>query len=275
MDAEIIAAIVTSLVSLAVAGIAYGQTRQNVRETLQNSKEIEDFRASLARRERQESDAQKRAELVSRFREPLARAAYDLQSRLWNILCHGFLDEFLLRGSKREESYAVENTVFLASQYFAWTEIIRREIQFIDLEKEERTRDLAHLQDFITKIWGTDRFPFEPCFRVWAGEQRAIGEALIQEGPRGPECMGYGAFLALPTSAAAPLLDALREDVRMVPRLPRAGLERIIQIQHALIDLLGFLDPDGLRFPTSSRTKATCLDGGASSEKAASSPTPG
>ena len=39
-------------------------------------------------------------------------------------------------------------------------------------------------------------------FRVFAGEQRAIGEALRQLGARGQECTGYGAFLRPPTGWA-------------------------------------------------------------------------
>jgi hypothetical protein len=129
---------------------------------------------------------------IAQLREPLSRAAYDLQSRLFNILRGGVLG-FVRAGNERERSYVLDNTVFLVAQYLCWTELTRREVQYIDLGKDEETRCLQRLQDNIYGLWGTSRYP--PIFCIFAGEQRAIGEALIQAGPRGLECMGYGAFL--------------------------------------------------------------------------------
>lgn len=173
---------------------------------------------------------------------------------MWNVLDGGFVQCYLVHGTERENQYVIENTVFLIAQYFAWTEIIRREIQFIDLGHEERTRDLSHLQDQITHLWSTDRAPFEPRFRIWAGEQRAIGEFLIDDGPRGPTCVGYGKFLTLLRSGEAPLLAPLREDAASL-REP-ANTLRLISIQHALIALLNFLDPEYVRFPAEMRSEA-------------------
>ena len=39
------------------------------------------------------------------------------------------------------------------------------------------------------------RTPTPPLSRMFAGEQRAIGELMIREGPRPLECMGYAEFL--------------------------------------------------------------------------------
>ena len=130
---------------------------------------------------------------VSKFREPLARAAYELQSRLFNILKQQLVHVYLVRGDKREKEYVVQNTVFVIAQYFSWTELVKREIQFVDLDEEHRTRKLQELQDRIGSLWSTDQYP--RTLRIFAGEQRAIGETLIVTGSRLPECMGYGAFL--------------------------------------------------------------------------------
>jgi hypothetical protein len=51
-------------------------------------------------------------------------------------------------------------------------------------------------------------------FRVFAGEQRAVGERMIRNGTRGPECIGYGAFLDQLAKAPDPLLEPVRQDVR-------------------------------------------------------------
>src|SRR5436190_4247631 len=85
-----------------------------------------------------------KAKSVARYREPLARAAYDLQSRIYNIVRQGLIYVYFTRGDAREQSYVVENTTYLFAQYFAWTEIIRKHIQVLDLGEDELTRRLAH-----------------------------------------------------------------------------------------------------------------------------------
>jgi hypothetical protein len=77
----------------------------------------------------------------------------------------------LINGNDREKSYVTNNTAFLVGQYLCWTELVRREIQFIDLGESNRTRDLLSLQDTIYSLWGTDQQP--PLLRLFAGEQRA------------------------------------------------------------------------------------------------------
>ena len=83
---------------------------------------------------------QRRIELertTARYREPLARAAYDLQSRLYNILEQRLL-MYCVRGTPREGAYVVNNTTFLFAQYFAWTEIVRRDVQISIWDKTSR-----------------------------------------------------------------------------------------------------------------------------------------
>src|SRR5262249_13953061 len=91
----------------------------------------------------QKAEADRRAETekaARKFSEPLARAAYDLQSRLYNVIKSNFLTAYLKNGDERTHSYAIKNTLFVIAQYFAWTELVRREIQFIDLGADEKTR---------------------------------------------------------------------------------------------------------------------------------------
>lgn len=193
-----------------------------------------------------------RAHQISRFSEPLARSAYDLQSRLYNLLRGGALEAFVLRGDARERRYAIENTAFLIAQYLCWTELVRREVQLIDLGENDRTRRLQHLQDNISRIMGTD--DYSSSLRIFAGEQRALGEALIDP-TNASTCMGYGAFLAAFPPKANALIDALRQDLEGLAQDLAPARQRIGELQHALIDLLALLDPDALRFPTHSRSK--------------------
>jgi hypothetical protein len=243
MRTELVVALISAAVALASAGFTlWGQAR-----TTQLAAELESLRLAEQRR----FEAQR---TTARYREPLARAAYDLQSRLYNILQQNLLAVYYDKGDERERSYVVDSTAFLMAQYFAWTEIVRRDIQYIDLGQDEQTRRLARLQDDIYSLFQTDRFG--RLFRVFAGEQRAIGEQMIREGPRGLECLGYAAYLDQVAKGSDRLIEVLRGDVRAASAHLPAARPRLVALQHALIDLLAFLDPAFVRFPRERRTKA-------------------
>lgn len=126
MSKEILIAIFTGLIAVISASIAiWGQ-----------------FRVSHLNREFEKLKLKAETEkATARYREPLVRAAADLQSRLYNILALNFVDVFLINGTEREREYATQNTVFLFAQFFAWTEAVRLEIQFISLDEDMKTRD--------------------------------------------------------------------------------------------------------------------------------------
>lgn len=242
MSIELVIALIAAAVSLASAVFAlWGQTR-----TTRLEAELESLRLAEQRRFEAEQTA-------ARYREPLARAAYDLQSRLYNILQQNLLAAYFDNGDEYERSYVVDNTTFLVAQYFAWTEIVRRDIQYIDLGQDEQTRRLAHLQDDIYSLFQTDRF--DRLLRVFAGEQRAIGERMIREVPRGLECLGYAAYLDQIAKGSDHLIEALRGDVRVLSAHLSSARPRLVALQHALIDLLASLDPDFVRFSRERRTK--------------------
>ncbi len=249
MEAELVVALIAGAVALASAGGTVWSSVRNAEHTDANAKAIELLKID---NERLKAAYQKQKE-ISKFSEPLARSAYDLQSRLYNILKQNLVDAHLVHGDDRGRSYVINNTVFLVGQYLCWTEIVRREIQFIDLGESTKTRKLLHLQDTITGLWRTDQQG--PIFRIFAGEQRAIGETLIQTGAQGSECMGYGAFLRTFNNGTSPLIDALREDVMSLDNGLSQASERLTNLQRALIDLLEMLDPEYLRFPEGRRSK--------------------
>src|SRR4051812_1080099 len=71
-------------------------------------------------------------ELLGRYRDPLLSAAYDLQSRFYNIARRDFLGVYYQRGDL--DALSAENTtLWIVGQYFGWVEILRREVQFLDL----------------------------------------------------------------------------------------------------------------------------------------------
>ena len=260
MRTELIVALLAGVVALTSAAGTIWSALRNAARGNENARAIKQLEIDNARAIKQlEIDydrikiADQRQKELSGYTEPLARSAYDLQGRLYNILQQNFVGYYLRNGTPREKSYAINNTAFLIGQYLCWTELVRRDIQFINLGENTTTRQLARLQDSIYRLWGTSRY--STVFRIWAGEQRALGEVLIQIGTRGPECIGYGAFRKTFRSSTDPLIDALREDIAVLADNLDAASERLIRLQHAFIDLLNVLDPARLRFPEELRLK--------------------
>jgi hypothetical protein len=190
----------------------------------------------------------------ARFTEPLIRAAYDLQSRLYNILCRNLMEVYQLRGSERQREYTISYTVFLIAQYFAWMEAARRRIQYILLDGDAKTRRLTTLLDDIASVWRSDAHP-SPLM-VFSGEQRAIGEMMMEQlNADDSSCIGYGRFVKEVLPSHDRLLDSIAADVERLPETLEQARERLTRIQHALIDLLEFLDPKFFRFPDGKRRK--------------------
>jgi len=272
MSPELIGIIVSNVVAVISAGIAFYSQKKSTRLEA----ELESLRiAEQQRFEREQTAEQRRFEreqTVAKFREPLTQAAYDLQSRLYNILELRLIEAYVVSGDDRTRSYVLDNTTFVIAQYFAWTEIIRSEIQFLDLGEDKETAKLAALRDEIYSIWQGDPEEFTSALRIFAGEQRAIGESLIVEGPRGPECIGYGKFLRTLKAKKNPLLEAVRQDVAQLPNDLQGARPRLIALHSALIKLLAFLDPQYVRFPKSSRKEvAAAKQNGADKPDASSS----
>ena len=205
------------------------------------------LRAKLAQEHAAKEKSETSAEVVASFQDPLAHSTYDLQSRLFNILRQGFLEAYLVGGDEREKSYAIDNTTFLISQYFGWSEIIRREIQFLDQSEAEKTRQLYELLNKVKRLWATDRY--SPGFRVFAGEQRAIGERMIQANLRGVDCLGYADFLEAVEDNRIPLASDIDSDVEQLAENSLFAKRRLTEVQHALVDLVYFCDPEHVRFP--------------------------
>jgi hypothetical protein len=84
---------------------------------------------------------------------------------------------------------------------------------------------------------------------------REIGERMIHDGPRGPECIGYATFLDQLSNTPYPLIEFVRKDVQLLSKQLEQARPRLTALQNALIDLLMFLDPEYVRFPKERRAK--------------------
>jgi hypothetical protein len=66
------------------------------------------------------------------YREPPLAAAFELQARLHNILHRRSVEDYVIGNRSERTDAAVESTLYVFGQFFAWREIIRREIQLLN-----------------------------------------------------------------------------------------------------------------------------------------------
>jgi hypothetical protein len=186
-------------------------------------------------------------DVLTRYRHPLAAAAFDLQSRLYNILRLDFFAKYGDGHERAEE--AIRTTVFRLAQYFGWTEILRRDIQFLSFPEEQATRRVADLQWEISKCFLTHTFG--QSLMIWADEQRAIGERMIVEEHGKVLCMGYATFRENCDGAFSEWCARLRAQLADETARPR-----LLQAQHLLCDLVEMLDVRHLRYSSDDLSRA-------------------
>ena len=185
-------------------------------------------------------DRQLNAEdLLTRYREPLAAAAFDLQSRCWNIVKNDFFGKFNREHERFPE--AQMTTLFRFAQYFGWAEILRREIQFLSFPEEQDTKDVAKLLGAVAARLALSE-PDETLM-IWVDEQRAIGERMIVEQPAGLRSMGYAAFCDAYDDCFRGLFKRVIDDLDTPAAQPR-----LRETQHLLCKLVAALDKKGLRY---------------------------
>jgi hypothetical protein len=204
-------------------------------------------------RRSEDATAKRNVEAVlAKYREPLIAAAYELQGRLYNILQLDFLGKYYSRGDPAQKTYAVQNTLYVLAQYFGWSEILRREIQFLSFSDSKTTRDVADRQREVLECFQSDDPALGRPFLVWRGEQRAIGECMIEQEDGRVSCQGYASFLEHREGPARQWLERLERDLESIAAAPNPRLARL---QHGLVDLIRELDPDKVRYGDDELTK--------------------
>jgi hypothetical protein len=214
------------------------QAKELERLRSEQAKELEEFKDRLTRRHEATAKADEAARLVAKYRDPLLRSAFDLQSRIWNVYEGGF------RG-RRDPEYFRLNTLFLLAELLGWLEIIRREMQFLDLGAVDATKELGLKISHVEGVLASTR-SLRDDYYVYRGQQRAIGELMLNRingDPTGRryECMGYAAFVAAQSDPQfAKWFTRLGDKFE---RLPDEKPVRLATMQNALIDLIDLLDP--------------------------------
>ncbi|KAK5626754.1 hypothetical protein RRF57_002469 [Xylaria bambusicola] len=148
-------------------------------------------------------------------------------------------------------------TLFTIDQYFSWTYILRRQIQFLRFSTERHNKKLSDILWAIEGVFRTDRYggPDGDRFMIWRGQQMAIGEIMtITEGDDEKElyCMGYSEFYSKFQRSDGKMFkmwfDPVIADIKWLTELGPSShmvVPRLIHLRHLLMDLMDFLDPEG------------------------------
>jgi hypothetical protein len=204
-------------------------------------------------------------ELAGHYRVPMLHAAFNLQSRLYNIGRQDFLGIFLTGGSSSEAEYARFNTVYLIGQYLCWAEILRREAQLLAPLHRGRDRDIVAAMEGVRFEMADSMSNSDPVLRIFRGDQRAIGEVMLTTtnqpadriGPRW-DCVGYAAFVQALGDEQTTIyrwIQPLLQDIDELAKNYHAHQVRVIAIQHHLVGLISLIDPEGDRIPVNQREK--------------------
>src|SRR5262249_2826883 len=136
-------------------------------------------------------------------------------------------------------------------------EIFRRDIQFLDVGGSEDNRHLMSLVSEISRTLGFRSRTSSQAFAVYRVNQRAIGELMISSDSKPGErwCIGYAEFCRKISEDAefSRWIRELIRDLDIIAGEPEVTQERMIRLQRQLINLIDFLDPQGVRFPVAER----------------------
>jgi hypothetical protein len=243
-------------VSLISAAVALGSAVLAALLSARAAKAQVELQAEIDRQQAVRRRKEDRQDLMNRIRDPVLWSAFDLQSRIFNIVAQEFLAVYLIRGSAEQRAYAQRNTLFLFAQYLAWVEIVRCSVQFLELGDKQENREVVNCFSKISSVLNSDGFP-DCLFCIFRGDQRAIGEIMIDTAADGElGCLGYAEFCArIDTDPSfAQWLARLSTHIEQLAEADTSH-PRLVALQHNLIDLINLLDPESIRFPDWYRSK--------------------
>ncbi|PYH52363.1 uncharacterized protein BO96DRAFT_415642 [Aspergillus niger CBS 101883] len=206
------------------------------------------------------SESQK---LVAKYRDPLLLASMELQSRLYNILEQDFLSHY----EKKDRRDLVDvYTAFLIGQFFSWTYILRRQVQFFRPSTDKSHQKLSRAIEAIQKSFSTDEYGKEDSdFMLWRGEQLAIGEIMTVSDGGELFCSQYSQFSQKFKSADASFREWFNLIIEGIAALvnrrsthdssQHLPASRLRRVQHSLLDLIDVLDPHCLATGTTRRQR--------------------
>jgi hypothetical protein len=252
METEVVVALVSSLTSVAVAvGTAVWTAKENGKSRKvqldlseaqhASGEELEKLKYRLQQQTQEEERRAQETVQLARFREPLLDAAEELRHRLRNIREDGFL--IYLQGPRRD--HAIFTTFFRLARYFGVLEMLYAQVNYLKFQTATETKAVAELLANIGRTFASDEYDrtngFETSrFMIWREEQRAMGEAAIdQADDQRNDLVGYAAFVQRLEGGASKWFASFKEDLEHADAVPSTRFERL----HVLLSqLVGRLD---------------------------------
>ena len=237
MDAAVLAALITAVASLVVAGGNAAVSAMNRRRTEALAHELTHLQATLDREARQEErEISARAEL-DRAREPLLSAALDLAHRLDNIRREYFLDAYMSHGNGHRAEIATSSTLYRFGRYWCTVEALYDRVVLLQFLADEATRPVAGTRRDVGRTFASDEYD-SGRFMMWREEQRAIAELMRSEDTdRG--CIGYATFVERYDDTFSRWFGSFKQDLE--PSAARSS-ERFDALQYKLAVLASQLD---------------------------------
>jgi len=200
---------------------------------------------------RLEAEREQRAEqksalaAASRVYEPLAQAAAELQSRIYNIVKTGWVP--LVERYQGHGDYVTTSTAFLFAHYFGWIEARRQAVLTSTGEGARDALVVSAINDVRQTLRGSGHHEGFLFFNV---EQRAIGELMYgwdtipDTGVRLPRVDGYAAFRRRyrEDPSFRQWFASVDRGIEIVETEENYG--RLIEIHAELLELIKVLDPN-------------------------------
>ena len=233
-----------SLIPLVVAGISGAIAVASLAWQASTHRKDRQFERETREEERRiEADR-----LVRKYRNPLVFAADELRSRVRNITGERFLERY------GKSEYVIVSTSFVIAELLCWMEIVRQEMQFLDLGDVDQTRRLNQAIYSIGRCLATDRLRGvdgqTALFMLWRQEQRAIGEQMIDRSAGVARCIGYAAFEERRGEfEGRPWFRRLFDDAQALAHAQTLAFPRLPKLRDAAVELIRVLDPIGILVP--------------------------
>lgn len=106
-------------------------------------------------------------DVLATYREPLAAAVFDLQSRIYSVLRLPFFDKWA--SGKARTDAAIDSSRL--AKYFGWTEILRPKIRLLSFPEVEETPTVTRLGAEVIRCFLTDGYGVG--LMLWSDDQRA------------------------------------------------------------------------------------------------------
>jgi hypothetical protein len=179
---------------------------------------------------------------MSKYRNPLILAATALERKLWAIAPKSEL----LRVRPEDHAYFIEWTCFLVGRYFCWTYILRHETQFLQFSHDEQTKYHMQMLDMIAIAFNRPPESSGDVFRIWSGEQEALGEEMTSKDGEQLMCIGFSTFRKLRRNGEKfhnySVFRRLERDIDAALGNGTGG-PQVWRLRHLLANLLDQLDP--------------------------------